>query len=264
MGPAPPACSCSKPWRRPAATGLSRSSIPRRTLASQYVSGLRVFPPDRLVGLVQRFNVEEVLLAMPKAQRRDRQAALRQLEQLKVRVRTLPAIEDVAAGRVTVSDLRPVEADDLLGRDPVPPDITLLARNIAGKSVMVTGAGGSIGSELVRQIIRNQPRRLVLLERSESHLYEIDLEVRDAAADRSSRCMPPSGRRWFACSGRSSTARWCASVIEQNGVETIYHAAAFKHVPLVEHNPVAGLRNNTFGTATLADAAAPAAWNGSC
>ena len=87
-----------------------------------------MFSPDRLAGLIQRFEVEEVLLAMPKAQRRDRQAALRQLEQLKVRVRTLPAIEDVAAGRVTVSDLRPVEADDLLGRDPVPPDIPACSR----------------------------------------------------------------------------------------------------------------------------------------
>ncbi len=193
-----------------AATGLSRSSIPRRTLARQYVSGLRVFSPDRLVGLVQSFEVEEVLLAMPKAQRRERQAALRQLEQLKVRVRTLPAIEDVAAGRVTVSDLRPVEADDLLGRDPVPPDTSLLARNIVGKSVMVTGAGGSIGSELVRQIIRNNPKRLVLLERSESHLYEIDLEVQTLLQSAPSAALRPSGRRWFACWGRSSMARWCA------------------------------------------------------
>jgi hypothetical protein len=116
-------------------------------------------------------------MAMPKARRRDRQAALRQLELLKVRVRKLPAIEDVAAGRFTVSDLRPVGTDDLLGREPVPPDAALLARNIAGKSVLVTGAGGSIGSELVRQIVRQGPKRLVLLERSETALYEIDLEV---------------------------------------------------------------------------------------
>ena len=150
---------------------------PEPTLRGQYVGGLRVFSPDRVANLLRRFDVEEVLMAMPKARRRDRQAALRQLELLKVRVRTLPAIEDIAAGRVTVSDLRPVETDDLLGRDPVPPDAALLARNIAGKSVLVTGAGGSIGSELVRQIVRQGPRRLVLLERSEAALYEIDLEV---------------------------------------------------------------------------------------
>lgn len=226
---------------------------PRRTLARQYVSGLRVFSPDRLVGLVQSFKVEEVLLAMPKAQRRERQAALRQLERLKVRVRTLPAIEDVAAGRVTVSDLRPVEADDLLGRDPVPPDTSLLARNIVGKSVMVTGAGGSIGSELVRQIIRNNPKRLILLERSESHLYEIDIEVQTLLAS-----APPGAERpeVVCVLGSILDGALVRKTIEQNGVQTIYHAAAFKHVPLVEHNPVAGLRNNTFGTAILADAAA--------
>ena len=228
----------------------------RRTLARQYVSGLRVYAPDRMVGLIQSYKVDEVLLAMPKAQRRERQAALRQLEQLKVRVRTLPAIEDVAAGRVTVSDLRPVEADDLLGRDPVPPDTSLLARNIVGKSVMVTGAGGSIGSELVRQIIRNNPKRLVLLERSESHLYEIDLEIQTLLQTAPPAVTPVEPPKIVCVLGSILDGRLVRRSIEQNGVDTIYHAAAFKHVPLVEHNPAVGLRNNTFGTATLADTAA--------
>ncbi len=224
----------------------------RRTLARQYVSGLRVYTPDRLVGLIESSKVDEVLLAMPKAHRRERQAALKQLEQLKVRVRTLPAIEDVAAGRFTVSDLRPVEADDLLGRDPVPPDTALMARNIVDKSVMVTGAGGSIGSELVRLIIRNNPKRLVLLERSESHLYEIDLEVQTLL-----QAAPAGERPQVVCVlGSILDGKLVRRAIEQNGVQTIYHAAAFKHVPLVEHNPVAGLRNNTFGTAVLAQVAA--------
>ena len=131
---------------------------PNPTLRGQYVGGLRVHTPERLPGLVKRLDIDEVLLAMPKARRHDRQAALRHLEALNMRVRTLPAIEDVAAGRFTVSDLRPIETEDLLGRDPVPPDPALLARNIAGKSVMVTGAGGSIGSELVRQIVRQAPQ----------------------------------------------------------------------------------------------------------
>jgi FlaA1/EpsC-like NDP-sugar epimerase len=225
---------------------------PEPTLRGQYVGGLRVFAPDRVANLLRRFDVEEVLMAMPKARRRDRQAALRQLELLKVRVRTLPAIEDVAAGRFTVSDLRPVGTDDLLGREPVPPDAALLARNIAGKSVLVTGAGGSIGSELVRQIVRQGPKRLVLLERSETALYEIDLEV-DAllqAVDASER---PAV---VAVLGSVLDAQLVRRTIEENGIETIYHAAAFKHVPLVEHNPIAGLRNNTFGTLTLANAAA--------
>jgi FlaA1/EpsC-like NDP-sugar epimerase len=227
---------------------------PNPTLRGQYVGGLRVHAPERLPGLVQRLDIDEVLLAMPKARRHDRQAALRELEGLKMRVRTLPAIEDMAAGRFTVSDLRPIETDDLLGRDPVPPDPTLLARNIAGRSVLVTGAGGSIGSELVRQIVRQGPRRLVLFERSEAHLYEIELEAdglicrADAPADRRPAIVPVLGSVLDAGLVRRT--------IEENGVETIYHAAAFKHVPIVERNPVAGLRNNTFGTIRLADVAA--------
>ena len=227
---------------------------PEQTLAGQFVAGLKVYRPERVTGLIQRFGVEEVLLAMPKARRHDRQEALRQLERLKIRVRTLPAMEDVAAGRVTVSDLRPVEADDLLGRDAVPPDRALLTRNITGKSVMVTGAGGSIGSELVRQILPQQPRRLVLLESSESHLYEIDLEVGTLLQAAASQALEQP--KIVPVLGSVLDAPLVRRIIEDNGVETIYHAAAFKHVPLVERNPVVGLRNNTFGTATLADAAA--------
>src|SRR5262249_11653459 len=143
-----------------------------KTLWGQYVGGLKVYRPERMAALIERHAVREVLLALPKARRRERQVALRRLEPLKVTVRSLPAIEDLAPGRVTVSDLRPVGAEDLLGRDPVPPDAALLARNIVDKSVMVTGAGGSIGAELIRQILRyGPPRRLVLLESSEEHLY---------------------------------------------------------------------------------------------
>jgi FlaA1/EpsC-like NDP-sugar epimerase len=227
---------------------------PEQTLAGQFVAGLKVYRPERITGLIQHFGVQEVLLAMPKARRHDRQAALRELERLKIRVRTLPAMEDVAAGRVTVSDLRHVEADDLLGRDAIPPDKTLLARNIAGKSVLVTGAGGSIGSELVRQVLAQGPRRLVLLERSESHLYEIDLEV--SALLQSAAPQAVERPKIAPVLGSVLDGPLVRRVIEENGVETIYHAAAFKHVPLVERNPVVGLSNNTFGTATLADVAA--------
>jgi FlaA1/EpsC-like NDP-sugar epimerase len=227
---------------------------PNPTLRGQYVGGLKVYLPDRMPGLIRRLDVDEVLLAMPKARRRDRQAALRQLAAIKMRVRTLPAIEDVAAGRFMVSDLRPVDTEDLLGRDPVPPDAALLARNIAGKSVMVTGAGGSIGSELVRQVLRHGPRRLILFERSEAHLYEIELEaeglVSGLRAGGSAR--PPM----VSVLGSVLDAALVRTTIAEHGVETIYHAAAFKHVPIVERNPVAGLRNNTFGTICLADAAA--------
>lgn len=227
---------------------------PRRTLARQYVAGLRVYPPEKLAALIQLYSVDEVLMAMPSARRRERQAALQQLEQLKVSVRTLPAIEDMAAGRFTVSDLRHVEAEDLLGRDAVPARPELLARNITGKSVMVTGAGGSIGSELVRQVIRSRPSRLVLFERGESQLYEIELEVEAMLKND----FPEPGQRPPVISilGSVRDAGLARRAVEENAVQTIYHAAAFKHVPIVEHNPMVGVRNNTLGTATLVDAAA--------
>ena len=172
-------------------------------------------------------------------------------------MRTLPAIEDLAAGRVTVSDLRPVEAEDLLGRDPVPPDTTLLARNIANKSVMVTGAGGSIGSELVRQILRQGPRHLVLFDAGEGQLYEIEREAQELlqAKRKASTPASPAPPEIVAVLGSVQNSALVARTLEDNAVETIYHAAAYKHVPIVEHNAIAGLRNNTFGTVVLAEAA---------
>jgi FlaA1/EpsC-like NDP-sugar epimerase len=227
------------------------------TLWGQYVADLKVYRPERMAALVQHREVREVLLALPKASRRERQAALRQLEPLTVNVRTLPAIEDLATGRVTVSDLRPVEAEDLLGRDPVPPNATLLARNIANKSVMVTGAGGSIGSELVRQILRQRPRRLVLFDVGEGQLYEIEREAQELLGAKRMASTPASSAppEIVAVLGSIQNSALVRRTIENNAVETIYHAAAYKHVPLVEHNAVAGLRNNTFGTAVLAEAA---------
>ena len=230
---------------------------PSPTLIGQYVGGVKVFRPERMAALVQRHNVSEVLLAMPMAKRQERQAALRQIEPLMVAVRTLPAMADIAAGRVTVSDLRPVGAEDLLGRDPVPPDDALLARNISGKSVMITGAGGSIGSELVRQILRYGPRRLILLESSEAQLYLIEAEIEELLkSGRAAAVLRGApGPEIVAVLGSVQDAELVRQTIESNGAQAIYHAAAYKHVPIVEHNAVAGLRNNTFGTAIVADMA---------
>jgi FlaA1/EpsC-like NDP-sugar epimerase len=227
------------------------------TLWGQYIAGLKVYRPERLPAIVQRKEIREVLLAMPRARRMERRAALSELENLTVSVRTLPAIEDLAAGRVTVSDLRPVEADDLLGRDPVPPNADLLARNIAGRSVMVTGAGGSIGSELVRQVLRQGPRRLILLDASEGALYEAEREAQDfiQTAKRTSAAPAVAAPVLVAVLGSIQNSALVRRTIDSNRVETIYHAAAYKHVPMVEHNAVAGLYNNAFGTAVLADAA---------
>lgn len=229
---------------------------PSPTVWGQYVAGLKVFRPERLPGMVQRHDVREVLLALPSAHRRERQAALRQLESLKVSVRTLPAIEDLASGRVTVSDLRPVEAGDLLGRDPVPPNSELLARNIKDKSVLVTGAGGSIGSELVRQILRQGPRRLVLLDVAEPPLYYIEQEVEELLDRQRKELDGPAGvPEIVAVLGSVRDECLVRNTLRSNAIDTIYHAAAYKHVPIVEHNPVAGLQNNTLGTAVLAEAA---------
>jgi FlaA1/EpsC-like NDP-sugar epimerase len=228
------------------------------TLWGQYVGGLKVYRPERLAALIERNEVREVLLALPRARRAERQAVLRRLEALSVGVRTLPAIEDLATGRVTVSDLRPVGAEDLLGREPVPPDADLLKRTIVGRSVMVTGAGGSIGSELVRQILRyGPPRRLVLLEASEAQLHVIQSEIEETLKRKGTVGThgPQDSPAISAVLGSIQDGELMRRTIAGNGVEAIFHAAAYKHVPIVEHNAVAGLRNNTFGTATLAEAA---------
>ncbi len=227
---------------------------PNPNLVGQYLGDLKVSHPRRLPGLVQKFGVDEVLLALPKARRADRQEALRRLEGLKVQVRSLPAIADMAAGRVTVSDLQHVGPEDLLGREPVAPDPVLLARNVSGKSVMVTGAGGSIGSELVRQIVGHRPAKIVLVEMSETHLYQVDLEVQ--AVLPLLYPSPDTRPSVVPVLGTILDGNLMRRIIAEHGVRTIYHAAAYKHVPIVEHNPVAGLHNNTFGTISLADAAA--------
>ncbi|HXF54179.1 MAG TPA: nucleoside-diphosphate sugar epimerase/dehydratase [Hyphomicrobiaceae bacterium] len=225
---------------------------PSPTLWGQYARGVKIYPPEKLTRLIERENVREVVLALPESQRRERQRVLKEIEHLPVRVKTLPAIEDFATGRATVSDLRPVDVEDLLGREPVPPDPELLSRNIRGKAVMVTGAGGSIGSELVRQIIRQGPSRIVLLELSEAALYEIDMEAAELIA-----ALPPGGPKPIVVSvlGSVLDEALVRRAISEQRIATIYHAAAYKHVPIVEQNPAAGLANNTFGTRVVAEAA---------
>ncbi len=226
------------------------------SLAGQVVHGVKVLRPEKIGKVIADESVDEVLLATPSALRGERRVALKALEAFPVTVKTLPALEEIASGRVEVSDLRPIDVEDLLGRDPVAPDLELLTAQVHGKAVMITGAGGSIGSELSRQLLRLGPKTLVLFDVSEAALYEISLEIEDIQ-----RRLQKEGDAAGAVTtvvqilGSVLDRKLVTRTIETYGVEVIYHAAAYKHVPIVELNPFAGLQNNTFGTLVVAEAA---------
>jgi FlaA1/EpsC-like NDP-sugar epimerase len=226
------------------------------SLAGQFVHGVKVARPEKLGRLIADENVKEVLLATPSALRSERRVAIRLLEDYPVVVKTLPALEEIASGRVEVSDLRAIDVEDLLGRDPVSPDLELLTAQARGKVVMITGAGGSIGSELTRQLLRLEPKTLVLLDVSEAALYEITLEIQELQRRRHNETEGmASETRVVQVLGSVLDRQLVARTIEGQGVDVIYHAAAYKHVPIVETNPFAGLQNNTFGTLVVAETA---------
>ncbi len=222
------------------------------SLLGQYIGGVKIYRPEKLSRLIEREEVKEVILALPESKRRQRRQILKHLQAYPVRVKLLPSIEDFASGRAAVSELRPVDVEDLLGRDPAPTNPTLLSRCIQGKAVMVTGAGGSIGSELVRQIIKQSPARLILFELSEAALYEIEMETRELCEQLAD---PRTTPQVVAVLGSVQDPDLVRRTILTHGIVTIFHAAAYKHVPIVETNPIAGLANNTFGTSVLAQAA---------
>ncbi len=228
------------------------------SLAGQMVHGVKVLRPEKIGKTIAEENVKEVLLATPSALRGERRVAIRALEAYPVVVKTLPALEEIASGHVEVSDLRPIDVEDLLGRDPVVPNLELLTANVRGKVVMITGAGGSIGSELTRQLLRLGPKTLVLFELSEVALYEISMEIEELN-ERLHKDEPERRAEQTTAIvqvlGSVLDRKLVARTIEQLGVEVIYHAAAYKHVPIVEANPFTGLQNNTFGTLAVAEAA---------
>jgi FlaA1/EpsC-like NDP-sugar epimerase len=220
-----------------------------RSLYGSTLHGIEVFPADELRQLIREQSVKTVLLALPSLTRRRRQEILNRLESLAVHVQTVPDIRDIVAGRATVTDLREVDVNDLLGRDPVPPNAELLDGCIRAKVVMVTGAGGSIGSELCRQIVRLAPARLVLFEMSELALYVIDKELR-LIAEREQLSVEV-----VALLGNAHHKSRVREIIQSYAVQTIYHAAAYKHVPIVEQNIIEGAHNNVIGTWYTAEAA---------
>lgn len=226
------------------------------SLAGQVVHGVKVVRPEKIGKVIADEKVDEVLLAAPSVLRSERRVALKFLEKYPVEVKTLPALEEIASGRVEISDLRPIDVDDLLGRDPVSPDLELLSSQVRDKSVLITGAGGSIGSELARQLLQLGPKTLVLFDVSEPALYEISLEI--AEIQRGMRVDVPDARaetNVVVVLGSVLDRTLIDRTLAQHDVEVIYHAAAYKHVPIVEVNPCVGLRNNTFGTQVVAEAA---------
>lgn len=216
------------------------------SLRGQEISGLKVASIHQLIENIELGRVEAVLLALPSATRTRRNEIVASLEHLNVKVLTLPGLASLAEGKVKVSDLQEVEIEDLLGRDPVAPNDKLMQANTRHKSVMVTGAGGSIGSELCRQILALQPKILVLYELNEFALYAIEKELQNLNID---------DCQIFPILGSVTDAAKLGLCIQRFGTETIYHAAAYKHVPMVEKNPCAGAFNNIIGTWTTAQVA---------
>lgn len=221
----------------------------RKEMQGAIMAGIKVFSSEDLATLIDRYNIKEILVAMPSLTRGQQKRILERLEPLRVRTRITPSVGSLVNGELRMQDVRNIEIEDLLGRDSVEPNLELISSCITGKTVLVTGAGGSIGSELCRQIMRLHPQRLILLEMSEYGLYAIEQEL---AAMK------------LAIDGEIDLIPFLGSVLEQEKcqrilhtfeVETIYHAAAYKHVPLVESNPIEGIRNNVYGTLSIALAA---------
>ena len=215
-------------------------------LYHQSINGLEVYNEDDIEDLIQKHNIKEVLLALPSISRRRRNEIIAILNPLPINVRSLPSVSELAQGKVKIDDLRDVSIKDLLGREPVKPNEELLKLNITGKVVLVTGAGGSIGSELCRQIILQKPKQLILYEINEFSLYNVEQEF-DKIQMSHVEILPVIGsvrdRNRF------------QNVVKHFSVQTIYHAAAYKHVPLVEYNNSEGVLNNTFGTLIAAEVA---------
>ncbi|MBR9727286.1 polysaccharide biosynthesis protein [Shewanella intestini] len=206
------------------------------------IQGVNVYSPDVIQQLTKKKAATKVLLAIPSATRSKRKAILTQLEFLSVPVLTIPSTADLVNGDKLYSDVKEVEIDDLLGRESVAPRQDLLQANIIDKVVMVTGAGGSIGSELCRQILRQSPKKLILFELSEYSLYAIESEL-SLMAKELNLDVPI-----LPMLGSVQNENRVRSIMQSFGVKTVYHAAAYKHVPLVEHNVIEGIRNNVFGT----------------
>lgn len=219
-----------------------------RSLIGNTVHGIRVYSPGSLHELIDTFSVRQILLAIPSATHAERKEILNRLEHLPVHVKTVPDLFDMVSGKVGVDEIRDVDIEDLLGRDIVPPDPELLGACITGRSVLVTGAAGSIGAELCRQIIQLRPRCIILIDTFEYGLYEIETELRTIHKN----LEDSASVELVALLGNVCNQRLMHRIMERFAVQTVYHVAAYKQVPMVEKNTVEGVRNNIFGTVVCA------------
>ena len=224
-------------------------------LHGQLLNGLRIHDPAKLDTLLTQIDVSDVLLAIPSASQQRRLAILAALRPFKLAVRTLPGMSDIATGRVTMSDVRDLDIDDLLGRSPVTPNGLLMNMNGHNKTVMVTGAGGSIGSELCRQIAATGPARLLLVEANEHALYQVHRDLLQQMEALPAQPNEPPIPEIVPLLANVCDDTRMHEIMGTWRPETVYHAAAYKHVPLVEHNPAEGVHNNVWGTRVCADAA---------
>lgn len=213
-------------------------------LGGKTVAVLPVYPTSQIEKAIQRHGVAQIVIAIPSATTPQKRQMMARLEHLGVPIKILPNLSDWVDGSAKLTEIRDLDVADLLGRDPVPPNNQLISRNITGKVVMVTGAGGSIGSELCRQIVAQRPDALVLLDHSEYALYAIDQELRATAPELA----------LFAALGSVQDENLLFNLMTEYSVQTVYHAAAYKHVPIVEANVRQGLQNNVFGTLAVAKA----------
>jgi FlaA1/EpsC-like NDP-sugar epimerase len=218
----------------------------KKELQGSTVSGIHVYAPDDLPDLVVDKGIAKILMAMPSLTKASQRRILDKLEPLKIKTLVTPPFKSLISGLAQVQDVREIEIEDLLGRDAVEPMHGLMAKCITGKSVMVTGAGGSIGSELCLQILRQRPARLILFEMSEFALYTIEQELNALKKTLGAEL------ELIPFLGSVLDSAKTLQVMRVYRVDTVYHAAAYKHVPLVEHNPIEGVRNNVFGTLHLA------------
>ena len=216
-----------------------------KNLQGNYIGNMRVLSPQKLRRLINKGRIDEVLIAIPSASRHRLKSLLKQIEGFSVRVRVLPGVSDLAQGKISVNELKEIELQDLLERSEVEPSSTLVQKNIADKSVLITGAGGSIGSEISRQVAKRNPSQLILLDSNEYALFSIKNELEKLELD----------FNVFAVLANVTDKERVIDVLSYFHVNTVYHAAAYKHVSIVEENPFEAVRNNIYGTKICAESA---------